>query len=172
MQFPIAIRPLLAAAVLLWGAAAWAHPFHVSLAEAEYDRESGVLEVALRVHPADLEEALRKQAGKRIVLDQSADADERIVAYLRRTFAMKTPQGEAAEIRWVGKEVSVKQAWLYFEVPLPGGIENVEVSQRMFFELLPDQVNTVHLRDGERRVTLHFTRAKPRGRLAFPALHP
>ena len=59
---------LLALALGLGGAAPAAegvHPFHVTLAEAEYNAESRRLEVALRVyHPLDLETALTRRAGR------------------------------------------------------------------------------------------------------------
>ena len=41
-----------------------AHPFHASIAEAEFNADSGKLEVALRLHPVDLEAVLREKHGK------------------------------------------------------------------------------------------------------------
>ncbi|MBW3596131.1 MAG: hypothetical protein KY475_02520 [Planctomycetes bacterium] len=159
------MNAVVAACLLLAAGVAEGHPFHVSLAEAEYDAERSRLEVALRVHPSDLEEALRRQAGKRLVLENDG-ADPHIVAWLRRNLVVETPQGKA-DIEWVGKEVSVKHAWLYFEIPLSGGLENVVFTNRIFFDLLPDQVNTINFKDGGRRTTLHFTRGEPRRTLSF-----
>lgn len=150
----------------LFGSAA-AHPFHVSIAEAEFKPQTGMLEVSLRVHPSDLETALRKQTREPVVLETSPNVDEQILAYLRRAFVVKTAEGNAAEIRWIGKEVSVKHAWLYFEIPLKDGLPGAEFSQRLFFELLPDQVNTINFRQGQRQATLHFTRAEPVKRFAW-----
>jgi hypothetical protein len=156
----------IAAAWLLSAGAAVGHPFHVSIAEAEYKPESRLLEVALRVHPSDLEQAVRRLSGKRVVLE-SDEAAPQIIAWLRRNVVVQTQDGEAAEIRWVGKEVSVKHAWLYFEVPLPGGLEGTEFTNQIFFELLSDQVNTINFREGDQKATLHFTRTRPRRTLTF-----
>jgi hypothetical protein len=154
------------AACLVSAGAAWGHPFHVSIAEAEYKPESRLLEVALRLHPSDLEQSVRRLSGKRVVLEND-EADPQIIVWLRRNFMVKTQDGEAAEIRWVGKEVSVKHAWLYFEVSLPGGLEGAEFTNRIFFELLSDQVNTINFREGDQKATLHFTRTRPRRTLTF-----
>ncbi len=146
---------------------ACAHPFHVSIAEAEYNSGTKTLEVALRVHPSDLEAALRRQTGEPIVLETSPNVDEEIIAYLRRTLVV-TPRGEKpAKLRWVGKEIAVKHVWLYFEIPLPRGLNDVEITHRVFFELLSDQVNTITFRDGERRATLHLTRRHMTRKIAW-----
>lgn len=163
-------RQVFLAALLSLGAtAALAHPFHVSLAEAEYNAKDRMLEVALRVHPSDLEEALRRQAGRRIVLEKETESVPQIQNWLRQSLVFKSSSGKVAEIRWVGQEVSVQEAWLYFEVPLPQGLENVEITNRIFFDLLPDQVNTINIRDGQRKLTRHFTRSRPRQQLTLPA---
>ncbi len=164
---PAFLRVLGALAFCFATAVAWGHPFHVSIAEAEYNAATKMLEVALQVHPTDLEAAVRRQSGQRIVLETSANADEQIVAYLRRSFVVKPKCSEPTTLRWVGKEVAVKHAWLYFEVSLPQGLEGVEITNSLFFELLPDQVNTMTVRDGKRRATLHFTRRKMTQKLVW-----
>jgi len=155
-------------ALTLATASARAHPFHVSLAEAEWNAKTGQLEVALKVHATDLEKALRRHSGKPIDLDKSPEADRRIIAYLKHVFRVLSPQGRPCAIKWVGKEVTLKSAWLYFEIPLPKGIEGVRFSNQIFFELLSNQVNTVNFKQGRRKLTLRFTRQSAKHVARFP----
>jgi hypothetical protein len=139
------------------------HPFHVTLAEAEFNPETRRLEVALRVyHPLDLETALTRLAGRKVTLDGTADVDELIAAYLDEAFVVERPDGTRAALEWVGKEVTLKTAWLYFEVDLPGGPEGCTFADRVLFEVEPDQANTIVFRDGRRRASLRCTREADR----------
>lgn len=144
-------------------AAAPAHPFHVTMAEAEFNPESKKLEVSLRVyHPLDLEAALSRRAKEPVTLDGTPEVDELIAAYLEEAFTVERPDGEMAKLEYVGKEVTLKTAWLYFEVDLPGGPEGAAFRDRLLFEIEDDQANTIVFREGKRRASLRFDRAEDR----------
>ncbi|MEM7517190.1 MAG: DUF6702 family protein, partial [Planctomycetota bacterium] len=64
-----------------------------------------------------------------------------------------------------GFEVSAKETWVYFEVPLPDGLDGVQLENRVFFDLHAKQINTVLIRDGEFRQTLTFLEAQPTGKI-------
>ncbi|MEQ8762879.1 MAG: hypothetical protein RL885_03060 [Planctomycetota bacterium] len=147
-------------------ASAGAHPWHSSFAEMELNPKTGKLEVALCVSPLQLEEALRRLSKTRLVLeDREEKVDAWIVKYLEKTFRVEQTSGELAEIEWVGKEVGVKQAWLYFEMPLEGGLIGSEISQQTFLELAEDQTNVIELKQGQRKATLKFERQRPKLRI-------
>lgn len=133
-----------------------AHPAHVTLAEAEWNEETGKLEVALQVRPYDLEQALRLMTKQAVDLDKTDNIDDVIQTYLNRSVVL-TKGKEAARLQWVGKEVNARDAWLYFEVPLPGGLAGWKMRHTVFFETLPNQVNTVTFRHGQRKQSLSFT---------------
>ncbi len=61
-------------------------------------------------------------------------------------------------IRWVGMEIDLRYAWLYFEICIPDGIMGLEFSNRIFFELEPDQANTINFTHGTWKTSLSFTR--------------
>jgi len=73
-------------------------------------------------------------------------------------FLVEPKLKQPVAIRWVGKEVSSKEAWLYFEISRPQGIEGLKLLNRIFLEIIPDEVNTVRVRHGKQRVTLRFDR--------------
>lgn len=157
------ILPMIALAV------APAHPFHVTMAEAEFNPESRKLEVSLRVyHPLDLEAALSRRAKEPVTLDGTPGVDEMIVDYLQEVFTIERADGAAAELEYVGKEVTLKTAWLYFEVELPEGPEGAAFRDRLLFEIEDDQANTIVFREGKKRASLRFDRTEDRRVFAWP----
>ena len=166
----------------------FAHAFHVSVAEAEVNHRTKRIEVALRLHPSDLERALEqmsrstKRSYRRIQLEKEPKVDELILRYLQssiqlhelkdKTTAKKTGSArtsKSAKLVWVGKEVDVKWAWLYFEIPIPKkGLQNATLSNKVFFELLDNQVNTIVLKDGKRKQTLSFDKSHGTRRIKLP----
>ena len=158
--------------VLAWISAApdfvHAHPFHVTIAEAEHNVSAKTLEVALRVNSVDLEAILSKRTNRKVDLDETKDVDAMIVSYLNEAFRIETAAKAPVKLKWVGKETEVKTAWLYFEFPVADGIDGLRVSDRVFFELEPDQTNTINLKRGKDRASLRFTRQTPALNLAFP----
>ena len=136
-----------------------AHPFHVTLSETNYNPKNDTLEIALRVNPFDLERALSRKAKRRIDIDRSADLDKRLEAYVNEHFRVTSENKAPFEINWIGKEISLKTAWLYFEVGLDG-VEKVDVTNSLFFELEHDQVNTMNFRNGDERYSLSFTTSR------------
>jgi hypothetical protein len=144
--------------VLTTSATLQAHPFHATYTEVDWNAKKKVLEVALRVQPEDLERVLRTRAKRRVDLETTKGVDVLIQQYLAEVLLVVPQPEKPATIRWIGKEVSSKEAWLYFEIPRPQGIENLKLLNRIFLEILPDQVNTVRFRDGKKRKTLIFNR--------------
>lgn len=74
-------------------------------------------------------------------------------------------------IHWIGKEITIEYAWLYFEICLPEqGIAGLEFSNRIFFELEETQTNTINFQDAQRKASFNFTRIKLWQRVSFPPL--
>lgn len=135
-------------------AGAEAHPLHRSTARVEVNREASTLEVALRVHPADLRRALAAQEP-----EAAPGPAQRTTRYLRRRFLV-TSEGGPTSIRWVGQERDGADIWLYFEVLLPEG--RASLHNQVFFELASDHINVVQLRDGRsKRAVAQTKRSEP-----------
>lgn len=141
----------------------FAHPFHASIAEAEWNPKTKKLEIALWVHPVDLEKVLNQRSKKRIDLDKTANLDKYISAYLTEVMSVKDAQGKVQKLEWVGKEIKLKGAWLYFQVSLTNGPVGAKFSNRIFFKLLPDQENTITFvdRKNKKRQSITCTRTRP-----------
>ena len=149
---------LLVAVTLTAGVNLQAHPFHATYTEVDWNAKSKVLEVALRVQPEDLDRVLSLRTKRKIDIEKTKDVDKLIQKYLAEVFLVEPKLKQPLAIRWVGKEVSSKEAWLYFEVSRPQGIEGLKLLNRIFLEIIPDEVNTVRFRYDKKRVTLRFER--------------
>ena len=162
---------LLAAACLLPHIAA-AHPLHVSHAEADFNRATGKLEVALKVFADDFEAKLTARAGHRISFEKTpkAELDALCLADLAETFTVKSHDGTPQSLAFVGREIkdAENHLWLYFEVPLPGGAEGARIVHAVLGDTFRDQLNSVLVRDGKRAVTLVFFPDRGEKTVAFP----
>jgi hypothetical protein len=143
---------------------AHAHPVHTSYAEADYRPASGKLEIAWRLFTDDAEAALSRRAGRPVAVARTpaAELDVLLLAYVRATFAVKTPAGVPATFTWVGRELADagQHLWIYFECALSGGPERARFANRGLREVFSDQINSVRVRDHSttpaRQATLLF----------------
>lgn len=140
-----------------------AHPYHVSRAEIQYNATRGVFEVALCVWPEDLEKAIAQSEAKSIDLDElsETDRDRLIGKYVTGKFTVRPQASDSsatgnkadaepadpAPIHWVGSEISLKQAWLYFEIEVGASAPQWSFENRMFFELNEEQMNQIQVQD-------------------------
>lgn len=148
-----------------WPMLAMGHAGHDSVMEAAFRKETNMLEVTVSVHAGDLEQALSLVNGRKVALDQKEGLDELILSYLKRTILIERSDVGRPDFSWVGCEkaggsghhADGELVLLHFEVSLPGGVEGIRLNQSAFCEMHEDQINLVHLRDGERKVTLGFS---------------
>lgn len=140
-----------------WSSVALAHPYHTTSATAELNRDTGSLEVALRVSPEDLEKALGYRTGRRISLDKTKDVDKLIQGYLGEVFKVEAADGKKPELEWVGREFEGTSLWLYFEFPRLGDLDGAKITQRIFLEYFARHINTAVFVDGRKRRTVQFT---------------
>jgi len=128
-----------------------AHKYYVSLTQAEYNDETKTLEIAIRVFADDLELALTRAHKRSIYLDKSPDAPPLVLAYLQEHFEIQNSKGERQKFKWVGMETKVDSVWIYVESGMPEGLDKARARNTLFFELYPEQTNTVNFKAGTRR---------------------
>lgn len=167
------------------------HPYHVSSAEVRWNPATGNFEIALCVWPADLEQALARHTGKSVDLDQANDLDATLKDYIAENFLIEraadpllqadsanngstttesaqtanavttTAPAERPDVRWVGSEISLKQAWLYFEIPGDKSAAQWTIENGIFRELNDDQINQIQLTVGAESVSIGLTETAP-----------
>ncbi|MEY2880192.1 MAG: hypothetical protein RLZZ15_2572 [Verrucomicrobiota bacterium] len=142
---------LAALSVSLAAPLARAHPIHASYAEADYRPASGKLEIALRLFADDAETALTQRAGKKISLEKTpaGEIDALLFLLVRGAFVVKTRDGTAARLTWVGRELTDggQHLWVYLSCPLPGGVGGARFASRVLRDVFADQLNSIRVRD-------------------------
>lgn len=133
-----------------------AHTFHTSLMSMEYNREEQSVEITVQVFSHDLEDILSRRNHRNVRLGKTPDAPALINAYLGEAVNLKNGAGQQKAFSWVGMETQADRVWLYIEASMPEGLDGAQLRNRIFFDLLDDQVNLVHLKDGERKNDLVF----------------
>ncbi len=144
----------------LWVGPALAHPYHASLSEAEYNPKTCSLEVAFKVLTHDLERALVHHFGKKKALPLE-EADRQIALYLAEVFRLHCPGPSPPTLVWIGKEIEIRETWLYFEFPLPHDLAGCTIENRFLFDQEPTQLNTLQLKIGTRTTTVNLSRERP-----------
>lgn len=148
-----------------------AHPLHLSVSEASFNRETRVLEVSLRCFPDDLEAVLSKASGRSVSAADPGVLAAEAAGYLRSTWRLKDREGKPAPLSWTGLDITDSHIWLFFEFPLPQGPEGAAFSLTLLQDLFDDQLNTLVLQEGGRRRTVVFNRST--GEITpFPAPAP
>lgn len=137
-----------------------AHKFYASLAQVERTAD-GTLEVAVRLFPDDLEEALRRSTGRRVVAEDSKAFASALMPWLNRHFALDSGR-QRATFTYVGAEVTVQVVWVYVEARWPAGLDASAMTNDILVDLFPDQVNTVNFVEGGRRSSQVFSATRTR----------
>lgn len=172
---------------------ACAHPFHISLAEMEYNPQSGRWEVSLKVHVVDLDRSLKQLSeGAKVDLKQ-AESAQLVEEFLDR-YVYLLPLEDAQQItsdwiaertatdlgkiprsqaKYIGHEQETSWVWLYFELqPPPDTSGDLALVNAVFLDTLEKQINTVSIRQGIKRHALKLTRKEPWGRFPKAWMEP
>ena len=139
---------------VLLGTAA-GHTFYATLAQVERTRD-GRLEVALRFFPDDLEAALGKATGKRVVVEDTKAFAAVFEPWINSVFVLEAGRQRTA-FKYVGAEVNVKIAWIYVEAGWTAPLDTARMTNVILVDLFPDQLNTVNFVDGDRRSSMVFS---------------
>ena len=161
--------------VVLLTAVALAHPFHISVAELEYNPATQKLEVSLKLHATDFERALSKLVGHDVDLEGDAFKDGKLATeYLNSHFYL-VPATEAAKessdteasdsataaprskCHFVGSELKQSWMWLYFEMDIPKAEGDLALYNTVLLDLTDGQINTATVRHDSKRHALKTT---------------
>lgn len=150
------------------------HDFHVTHTTLRYNSSTQDLEITIKVAIESLEAALEDRGAEALRLgaeNEHASADAWIDAYINERLIL-SPDGEAVEMAWIGKEIStdLHDVYLYLEVAAFGeaGLpESMTVGNTLFTDILPDQANTVLLEFGALKRNLTLSKDNPRERIAL-----
>ncbi len=136
------------------------HPVHETVAEIEWNPETGRLEVALRLDALD-EQWLRK----RVPQDRQSEGQWEL-AYLKSRCRIAAPPEEngvdPTTYRWIGRDEERGHVWWYFEIEPGDKQPPTWIEQRVLFEKEQNQANRVVVLGGVPKRTLVLTMQRPK----------
>lgn len=90
MSLTRTVLPLIG--LLLFPVCGFAHPFHTSTAEMEWNSKTQRFEVSVKIHAVDIERALSRKSGRRISLEGKAEVTKLVREYLSQHFFIAEQQ--------------------------------------------------------------------------------
>lgn len=142
---------------------AFAHPFHLCSGEMEFNPKTKRWEVAMKMHPSDIETVIRKKSGKKIDVAAKEGSPE-LTDYLSKHFQLTSDEpakGDAQQkLEFIGAEIDRGWLWVYFELPTPEGKGAVSLTHSVLLDEVEKQSNTILVRNKGKRASLHFTSEK------------
>lgn len=124
---------LMITAMVYCSATVFAHPFHHSTSEIEWNGQRQCFEVAMNLPVADLEDALSVSLKRRVRLDDGDGCAKEIADYLHSHLQVTAAECSASQIRWIGREQELHSVWLYFEVYPKPSLQKPSVSAGEIF---------------------------------------
>ena len=138
---------------------AWAHRFHVGIAEVSFNARTGSLEVVHTYMAHDVEALLSTLHQRQF--DMGAPADQALFRqYLERQFWINGAT-RRVPLKWLGMTADTENITVYQEAPGTPLGKAASIHNAVLSDFLPDQVNTVNIKDGANARTLMFDRAHP-----------
>ena len=152
-------RAALLVLALACAAPAWAHRFHVGIAEVSFNARTGSLEVVHTYMAHDVEAMLMTLHNRQF--DMGNPDDQAVFRqYLERQFWISGPAGRLP-LKWVGMTADTENITVYQEAPNTPLAQAASIHNAVMSDFLADQVNTVNIQDGAGARTLTFDRARP-----------
>lgn len=159
-SFRILLAAVLTAVLIAMSMAAHAHRFHVGITDISYNERTKSTEIIHTYMAHDIEALLMNLYQRQFDLSDPGD-QEALRKYFEQQFRIKGQNNETLNVRWVGMTIDAQSVVVYQE------IEHTPLSQVTFIrhgiltDFLPDQVNTVNLRESGTTRSLTFMRQAP-----------
>lgn len=124
-----------------------AHPFHLSLTEIKWNKQSEQLEISQKIFWDDLEVALSSYHDTSIDFLNPANKEilkKQLETYLLSQNKIWIDEKEVV-IKYLGYEVEEDAAWFYFESEKLKEPTSVKVKNSLLIDPFPDQKNVVQI---------------------------
>ena len=124
------------------------HEYYVSVTEIKYAKEQQSLQIVSQIFINDFEKLLRERYDEKIILDP--DSESKIIEnYMQRYIADKLiikVNDSAVNFKFIGKEYKDDITYCYLEIENISEIKCLEVTNRILFDIFPEQQNIVRLK--------------------------
>ena len=162
-----------------------AHPFHISVAELEWNPVSRRIEVSLKLQSLDTDQALSKLARQRVNIEKVSEPEKLLERFLTSHFYL-VPSDQVdvsqprepkladdvvrSKIHYIGHELEVTWLWVYFELELEEPtIKRMAAAKEIdwllvnsvLLDITEGQINTVSIRHENKKLSKRTTVKQP-----------
>ena len=140
----------------------WGHSYHTCLIDGALNTETGTIEVILTANTVDLVKLTRRNGIK--VLKKNDKVAEIILNYLKDNFEVEMAD-QSATLKWYDMKINGRKTDLLFELIFDQKVErlrDLSVSNKIFFDINHDQINTMVFYDPELGEDSGYTSKKER----------
>ncbi|POY35208.1 hypothetical protein C3K47_16660 [Solitalea longa] len=156
----------LLAMLLLFVQSASSHKFYTSMTQMQYNKSSKSVEIIMNVFWDDVEVALSKLQKKTIKVED-ANFDSYLKSYLQQSFLLRNNSKQLKPFNFVGKEVKGETMSVYLEIPMPEGLNNVELTHSVLIGYFDAQTNIVNVISGNKHKTLLFKEGTTKQKISW-----
>ena len=145
------------------------HKYYISVTQVEFVKDKKSVQIISRVFIDDLENALRYDYDKTITLDEANEA-ESVNGYLEKyinTNLKVSINKRPVPFQFVGKEYDGDIVRFYLEVIDIQSIDSFEVSNKLLFDVCPDQQNIVKTKINSKQKSFILTNKNSSALLNF-----
>ena len=145
------------------------HKYYVSVTEIEYVSEQKSVQIISRIFIDDFESLLRNRYDERLTLDLENEDD--LVNYYTEKYLKEklkiTINGQSVEFNFIGKEYEEDIMLSYLEIVDVDDISSIQVTNRILFELFPEQKNIVRFKINSKNKSILLIKENDKGLLNF-----
>ncbi|OYO30643.1 DUF6702 family protein [Janthinobacterium sp. PC23-8] len=150
------LRRFWAMAVLaLASSAAWAHNYHMGIADISYNPSSGSTEIVHTYTGHDVEALLTQVYQRQIDLGRK-DSEAFLRRYVEKQFYIIGANGQRLRLDWVGVKVNADNVVIFQEIAHTRLASGARIHNALLSDFLPSQRNTLNVQDGAKIQTLFF----------------
>lgn len=143
------------------------HPFYVSVTEMEHNAAASSLEVSFKFFTDDFEQAVNKWGNTSAdLLKDKGNFNKMAEGYIKKHFALAA-DGRPLQVNYLGYEVEKESVYCYVEVSNAPTIRQIDIDNRLLYNLTKDQVNIIHATVNGKRKSAKLGYPEARVRLSF-----
>jgi len=137
-----------------------AHRFYAAFSQIDIRPDKGTIEIIHRLSTHDVEDLLKTE------LKQVGDvSDEQIETFLKKNveahFGLSGQETGPVSLTWVGYEYAADNIYVYQEAKLPASGQGYTLKNRILFDILSQQRNTVNISKAGVTNSYIFTASSP-----------
>jgi hypothetical protein len=129
-------------APLFWGL----HDNHYSVTNIDYSPNTDSISLALKINIPDLDFALAHNNDSPLghsCKENNPETDNLIIQYIASTFSIKINKGSLSKFKFIRKEISGDDTWVYLSIPACKKEMELEIMNALLFDIFTDQINLV-----------------------------